>query len=151
MVFTTPGLTFSPQALDTVLPVGFVFQLGHTFTPSHITDRFTQCRVLHHVLDLQTLHCTSIVITKKQFKKNAFYSSFYHKGRTKDPYFIFPCVQEQNTLELYSSIFALFTTCRLWRLNGREMGWNTHTRQEELRPSCTSRSTTAKLKIYSAR
>src|SRR5438045_2872886 len=36
------------------IPLGFVFQLAHELTPSHITNRFGKTVVLYHVLDLQT-------------------------------------------------------------------------------------------------
>ncbi|GHO77473.1 hypothetical protein KSD_52440 [Ktedonobacter sp. SOSP1-85] len=36
------------------VPVGFVFQLGHKLTPSHITDGFAEGWMLDHVLDLPT-------------------------------------------------------------------------------------------------
>ena len=45
------------------IPLGFVFQLAHELTPSHITNRFGKTVVLYHVLDLQTLHAYDLVLT----------------------------------------------------------------------------------------
>src|SRR6266487_340194 len=45
------------------IPLGFVFQLAHELTPSHIANRFGKTVVLYHVLDLQTLHAYDLVLT----------------------------------------------------------------------------------------
>ncbi len=47
----------------TSIPGGFVFQLPDEFTPSHISDGFSQVVVLDHVFDLQTLDTDRLVLT----------------------------------------------------------------------------------------
>jgi len=47
----------------TSVPLCFVFQLAHKFTPADITNGFTQLGVVYHILDLQTLHTYDLVLT----------------------------------------------------------------------------------------
>src|SRR2546430_2758149 len=45
------------------IPCCLVFQLGHKFTPTHITNRFSQEVILDHVLDCQALDAYCLVLT----------------------------------------------------------------------------------------
>src|SRR6202035_1108568 len=54
-----------PVNLDKVpaIPCRLVFQLGHKLTPSDIANRFTEFRILDHVLDSKTFDADRLVFT----------------------------------------------------------------------------------------
>src|SRR5437588_12340800 len=47
----------------TSIPLGFVLQLPHQLTPTHITNRFGKAMVLDHILDRETLNTYNLVLT----------------------------------------------------------------------------------------
>ena len=51
------------------IPCCFVFQLRHKLTPADITDRFTECRILDHVLHRKTFNADRLVFTNQAGRK----------------------------------------------------------------------------------